>query len=65
METDALEKELEGQIVINLYQDHTFSIGTSVDLETTISCLYAALDGIVEGTMNGIEEMKAFSGKHH
>jgi hypothetical protein len=65
METDALEKELEGQIIINLYQDHTFSIGTSVDLETTVSCLYAALDGIVEGTMNGIEEMKAFSGKHH
>lgn len=65
METDALEKELEGQIIINLYHDHTFSVGTSVDLETTVSCLYAALDGIVEGTMTGIEEMKAFSGKHH
>jgi hypothetical protein len=65
METNALDKELEGQIIINLYEDHTFSVGTSVDLETTISCLYAALDGIVEGTMDGLDEMKAFSGKHH
>ena len=66
MERDALEgKEIEGQVVITLYTDRTFSIGTSVDLETTLDCLIAAADGLVEETMDGIEEMRAFSGKHH
>jgi len=59
------DKEVEGQVLIVLYTDNTFSIGTSVDLETTLDCLSAALDGIVNETMNGIDEMKAFSGKLH
>lgn len=58
-------KEVEGQVLIVLYTDRTFSIGTSVDLETTLDCLVAAADGIVEETMAGIDEMKAFSGKLH
>lgn len=66
MERDALkDKEVEGEIIITLYTDRTFSIGTSVDLETTVDCLIAAADGIVEETMDGIDEMKAFSGRHH
>lgn len=66
MERDALdEKEIEGQVLIVLYTDRTFSIGTSVDLDTTVQCLHAAIDGIVDETMNGIEEMKSFSGKMH
>ena len=66
MERDALdEKEIEGQVLIVLYTDRTFSIGTSVDLDTTVRCLHAAIDGIVDETMNGIEEMKSFSGKIH
>ena len=66
MERDALiDKEVEGEIIITLYADRTFSIGTSVDLETTLDCLIAAADGLVEETMDGIEEMRAFSGKHH
>ena len=68
METNPLdreEKEIEGQVLIVLYTDRTFSIGTSVDLDTTIQCLTAAVDGIVEETMDGIEEMKSFSGKIH
>jgi len=48
-----------------LYTDRTFSIGTSVDLDTTLQCLAAAVDGLVEETMDGIEEMKSFSGKIH
>jgi len=68
METNPLEreeKEVEGQVLIVLYTDRTFSIGTSVDLETTLDCLIAAADGIVEETMEGIDEMKSFSGKMH
>lgn len=68
METNPLdreEKEIEGQVLIVLYTDRTFSIGTSVDLDTTIQCLTAAVDGLVEETMDGIEEMKSFSGKIH
>ena len=68
METNPLDredKEIEGQVLIVLYTDRTFSIGTSVDLDTTIQCLTAAVDGIVEETMDGIEEMKSFSGKIH
>ncbi len=66
MATNPLEdKEVEGQVIITLYTDRTFSIGTSVDLETTLDCLIAAADGLVEETMDGIEEMRAFSGKHH
>ena len=66
MATNPLEdKEVEGQVIITLYTDRTFSIGTSVDLETTVDCLIAAADGLVEETMDGIEEMRAFSGKHH
>lgn len=59
------DKEIEGQVVITLYTDRTFSIGTTVDLETTLDCLIAAADGIVEETMDGIDEMKSFSGRHH
>ena len=66
MERDALdEKEIEGQVLIVLYTDRTFSIGTSVDLDSTVKCLHAAIDCIVDETMNGIEEMKSFSGKMH
>jgi hypothetical protein len=68
METNPLdreEKEIEGQVLIVLYTDRTFSIGTSVDLDTTLQCLTAAVDGIVDGTMNGIDEMESFSGKIH
>lgn len=68
METNPLEredKEIQGQVLIVLYTDNTFSIGTSVDLDTTVDCLSAALDGIVNETMNGIDEMKSFSGKMH
>jgi hypothetical protein len=59
------DKEIEGQVLIVLYTDNTFSIGTSVDLETTLDCLVAAANGIVDETMTGIDEMKAFSGKLH
>ena len=68
METNPLDredKEIEGQVLIVLYTDRTFSIGTSVDLETTLACLEAAVDGIVDGTMDGIDEMESFSGKIH
>jgi hypothetical protein len=68
METNPLDredKEIEGQVLIVLYTDRTFSIGTSVDLDTTIQCLVAAVDGLVDETMDGIEEMKSFSGKIH
>lgn len=59
------DKEVEGQVLIVLYTDRTFSIGTSVDLETTLDCLVAAANGIVDETMDGIDEMKSFSGRHH
>ena len=68
METNPLDREdkkIEGQVLIVLYTDRTFSIGTSIDLETTLACLEAAVNGIVEGTMDGIEEIKSFSGKIH
>ena len=68
METNPLDredKEIEGQVLIVLYTDRTFSIGTSVDLDTTIQCLTAAVDGLVEETMDGIEERESFSGKIH
>lgn len=68
MTTNPLEredKEVEGQVLIVLYTDRTFSIGTSVDLDTTVDCLVAAVDGLVNETMNGIDEMKSFSGKMH
>ena len=66
MERDALvDKEIEGQVVITLYTDRTFSIGTSVDLDTTLDCLIAAADGLANESMDGIDEMKAFSGRHH
>lgn len=65
MERDTLDKEVDGQVIITLYTDRTFSIGTTVDLETTLDCLIAAADGIVEETMDGIDEMKSFSGRHH
>jgi len=68
METNPLDredKEIEGQVLIVLYTDRTFSIGTSVDLDTNLQCLTAAVDGIVDGTMNGIDEMESFSGKIH
>ena len=59
------DKEIDGEVIITLYTDRTFSIGTSVDLETTVACLIAAANGIVDETVDGIDEMKSFSGRHH
>ena len=67
METYALneDKEIEGQVIINLYTDRTFSIGTSINFEDTLNCLIAAANSIINEDVSGLDELKAFFGKHH
>lgn len=62
MEDDSLEKPV-GQIVITLYKNNTFSIGSSVtDVEEVMDILDAALAAIESGELDGLEDFQKYGG---
>jgi hypothetical protein len=62
MENDALEDPI-GQIVITLYKNNTFSIGSSVtDVEEILDILDSALTAVESGELDGLEDFKKYGG---
>jgi hypothetical protein len=62
MEDDSLEQPV-GQIVITLYKNNTFSIGSSVtDVEEVMDILDAALAAIESGELDGLEDFQKYGG---
>lgn len=62
MEDDTLGEPV-GQIVITLYKNNTFSIGSSVtDVDDIMDVLDAALYAVETGELDGLEDFKKYGG---
>jgi hypothetical protein len=62
MEDDALVEPV-GQIVITLYKNNTFSIGSSVtDVDDIMDVLDAALYAVETGELDGLEDFQKYGG---
>lgn len=55
------ELKVIGQVVINLFEDNTYSIGTSVSIEETMDLLADAFEAIEAGTLDGLDVFNQFS----
>jgi hypothetical protein len=66
MERDSLMegKELTkiGEVIITLFEDNTYSVGTSVTIEDTLGLLADAYEAIESGTLDGIDIFNQFGG---
>ena len=59
---DGKELEVVGQVIINLFEDNTYSIGTSVSIEDTMDLLADAYEAIDNGTLDGLDVFEQFGG---
>jgi hypothetical protein len=55
------ELQVIGQVVINLFEDNTYSIGTSVSIEETMELLADAYEAVDSGTLDGLDVFNQFS----
>lgn len=62
MENDALEEKIVGKITINVYEDNTFNVGTSLSLDDTLELLDAAIYSIENNELEGLDDFKQFGG---
>jgi hypothetical protein len=51
-----------GEVVIKLFEDNTYSVGTSVSIETTLDLLVDAYEAIENGTLDGMDVFEQFGG---
>jgi hypothetical protein len=58
------DKELEmvGQVIIKLFEDNTYSVGTSVSINDTLELLADAYEAIESGTLDGMDVFEQFGG---
>ena len=58
------DKELEmvGQVIIKLFEDNTYSVGTSVTIDDTLELLADAYEAIESGTLDGMDVFEQFGG---
>lgn len=56
------ELEMVGQVIIKLFEDNTYSIGTSVTIEDTLDLLADAYEAIENGTLDGMDVFEQFGG---
>ena len=50
-----------GEVVITLFEDNTYSIGTSVSIEETMELLVDAYEAVDSGTLDGLDVFNQFS----
>ena len=66
MERDSLMdgKQLEkiGEVIITLFEDNTYSVGTSVSINDTLELLADAYEAIESGTLDGMDVFEQFGG---
>jgi hypothetical protein len=58
---DKKDLKVIGQVVINLFEDNTYSIGTSVSIEETMELLADAFEAVDSGTLDGLDVFNQFS----
>jgi hypothetical protein len=51
-----------GEVIITLFEDNTYSVGTSVTIEDTLGLLADAYEAIESGTLDGIDIFNQFGG---
>ena len=51
-----------GEVVIKLFEDNTYSVGTTVSIETTLDLLVDAYEAIENGTLDGMDVFEQFGG---
>lgn len=56
------ELEMVGQVIIKLFEDNTYSVGTSVSIEDTLELLADAYEAIDAGTLDGMDVFEQFGG---
>ena len=56
------EEQIIGQVVINVFENNVFSVGTSFDLEETVELLDAAIYSIEEGELDGLDVFQQSGG---
>jgi hypothetical protein len=59
---DGKELQKIGEVVITLFEDNTYSVGTSVTIEDTLDLLADAYEAIEAGTLDGMDVFEQFSG---
>ena len=59
---DRKELEMVGQVIIKLFEDNTYSVGTSVTIDDTLELLADAYEAIESGTLDGMDVFEQFGG---
>jgi hypothetical protein len=59
---DGKELVKVGEVVITLFEDNTYSVGTSVTIEDTLDLLADAYEAIESGTLDGMDVFEQFGG---
>lgn len=59
---DGIQLKKVGEVLINVYEDNTYSVSTSVTIDDTLDLLYAAYEAIETGTLDGMDVFEQFGG---
>jgi hypothetical protein len=59
---DGKELQKIGEVIITLFEDNTYSIGTSVSIDDTLELLADAFEAIESGTLDGMDVFEQFGG---
>jgi len=59
---DGKELKKIGEVVINVYEDNTYSVSTSVSIDDTLDLLADAFEAIEAGTLDGMDVFEQFGG---
>jgi TPP-dependent pyruvate/acetoin dehydrogenase alpha subunit len=59
---DGKQLEKIGEVIITLFEDNTYSVGTSVSINDTLELLADAYEAIESGTLDGMDVFEQFGG---
>jgi TPP-dependent pyruvate/acetoin dehydrogenase alpha subunit len=59
---DGKELKKIGEVIINVYEDNTYSVSTSVSIDDTMDLLADAFEAIEAGTLDGMDVFEQFGG---
>jgi hypothetical protein len=51
-----------GEVIITLFEDNTYSVGTSIAINDTLELLADAYEAIDSGTLDGMDVFEQFGG---
>lgn len=59
---DGKELKKVGEVIITVFEDNTYSVGTSVSIDDTLELLADAFEAIESGTLDGMDVFEQFGG---